>query len=64
MFLVYLASMKQLTETDPEIWKFIQDWNFIMQQNQATFKALGYDYVGEHEIKIPKIEGRITGIIK
>ena len=30
MLLVYLAYMKQLTETDPEIWKFIQDWNFIM----------------------------------
>ena len=26
----YLADMKQLPETDPEIWKFMQDGNFIV----------------------------------
>ena len=51
MFSVYLADMKQLPETDPEIWKFMQDGNFIVQKNQITFKAIGHDFADEHEIK-------------
>lgn len=42
----------------------MQDGNFIVQKNQITFKARGYDYAGELEIKILKIERRITGVIK
>lgn len=45
MLQVYLADTKESEESDPEVWKFMQDGNFSLQKNQILFTALGRDYM-------------------
>ena len=43
--------MTQLEESDPKVWKFMQDGNFSVNKNQIPFTALERGHDREQETK-------------
>ena len=41
---MYLADMKSLAESDPEIWREFMDGNWVVKKNAIPFCAIGADH--------------------
>ena len=52
---LYLAEMKALQSTDPDIHQEFIDGNFVVNKNQITFCAIGVDHALEHINRIMKV---------
>ena len=59
---LYLAEMKALQSTDPDIHQEFIDGNFVVNKNQIPFCAIGVDHALEHINGIMKVTGGLVGI--
>jgi len=59
---LYLAEMKALQSTDPDIHQEFIDGNFVVNKNQIPFCAIGVDHALEHINRIMKVTGGLVGI--
>ena len=63
MIPVYLAEMKIVKETDPEIYQEFQNGNWVVNKNaMAAFCAVGADNAPEHVNRSMKVSGGLIGI--
>lgn len=59
---LYLAQMKQLESSDPDIHEEFMKGNFCVNKNDIPFCAVGPDHAIEHENKTMKIQGGLKGL--
>ena len=64
MFAAYIADMRYLQTSDPEIWMHFYAGEFSVQKTQIPFTAIGRDHVGEQVNRELKTCGDITGITR
>ena len=63
MIPLYLAEMKMLPETDPEIYEEFQQGNWVVNKNSCvSFCAVGADNALEHVNRSMKVSGGLIGI--
>ena len=63
MIPLYLAEMKALPETDPDIYREFKAGNWVMNKNpNVPFSGLGVDYGREHINRSMKVSGSLVGI--
>ena len=63
MIPLYLAEMKALPETDPDIYREFKDGNWVVNKNPTVpFSFLGVDYGLEHINRSMKVSGDLVGI--
>ena len=62
MFAAYIADMRYLQTSDPEIWMHFSAGEFSVQKTQIPFTAIGRDHAGEQVNRELKTRGGITGI--
>ena len=63
MIPLYLAEMKALADTDPEIYAEFQNGNWVLNKNPCVpFCALGADHTLEHINCSMKVTGGLVGI--
>ena len=63
MIPVYLAEMKTVKETDPEIYQEFQNGNWVVNKNaMAAFCAVGADNAPENVNRSMKVSGGLIGI--
>ena len=63
MIPVYLAEMKIVKETDPEIYQEFQNGNWVVNKNaMVAFCAVGADNAPEHINRSMKVSGGWIGI--
>ena len=63
MIPVYLAEMKIVKETDPEIYQEFQNGNWVVNKNSmVAFYAVGADNAPEHVNRSMKVSGGLIGI--
>ncbi|KAK3753092.1 hypothetical protein QZH41_010830, partial [Actinostola sp. cb2023] len=63
MIPLYLAEMKALPNTDPEIYAEFQNGNWVVNKNpRVAFCALGADHSLEHINRSMKVTGGLVGI--
>ena len=51
---VYLATMSQLHESDPDTWCYLKE-NFAIAKSDIPFTAIGSDHAVEQENKVFKV---------
>ena len=59
---VYLADMKALAKSDPEIWAEFMDGNWVVNKNINPFCAIGPDHALEQVNRMMKVLGGLIGI--
>ena len=60
---LYLAEMKTLPETDPDIYREFKDGNWVVNKNpNVPFSGRGVDYGLEHINRSMKVSGGLVGI--
>ena len=60
---LYLAEMKTLPETDPDIYREFKDGNWVVNKNpNVPFSGFGIDYGLEHINRSMKVSGGLVGI--
>ena len=64
MFAAYIADMRYLQTSDPEIWMHFSAGEFSVQKTQIPFTAIGRDHAGEQVNRELKTRGDITGITR
>ena len=64
MFTAYIADMKYLQSSDPDIWKHFLSGEFTIQKSRIPFTAIGSDQAGEQVNRELKTSGGITGITR
>ena len=52
---VYLATMSQLQESDPDAWFYLKE-NFAIAKSDIPFTAIGSDHAMEQENKVLKVD--------
>ena len=62
MIPVYLADMKRLKESDPDIWNEFERGNFVVNKSNVPFCAIGADHGIEHVNRSMKVSGGLVGI--
>lgn len=63
MIPLYMAEMKALTNTDPEIYEEFKDGNWVVNKNPCVpLCALGADNALEHINRSMKVTGGLVGI--
>ena len=63
MIPVYLAEMKIVKETDPNIYQEFQNGNWVVNKNaMVAFGAVGADNTPEHVNRSMKVSGGLIGI--
>lgn len=62
MIPLYLAEMKKLKETDPDIWTQFVNGNWVVNKKCNPFCAIGADHALEHINRWLKVSGGIVGI--
>ena len=60
MWTVYIADMRSLDTSSPEVWEAFMDGDFSVQMSEIP--AIGRDNTGEQQNKVIKNRGGITGI--
>ena len=51
---IYLATMSQLQESDPDAWCYLKE-NFAIAESDIPFTAIGSDHAMEQENKVFKV---------
>ena len=51
MWTVYIADMRSLQTSSPEVWEAFMDGDFSIQKSEISATAIGWDYAGENKIK-------------
>ena len=59
---IYHAEMRNLEETDPDIWQAFMNGEFVVQKSPIPFTALFTDQALEQENKILKDHGGVGGV--
>ena len=62
MLPVYLADMKALAQSDPEVWEEFKEGNWVVNKSSSPFCAIGPDHALEQVNRMMKVSGGITGI--
>ena len=62
MWTVYIADMRSLETSSPEVWEAVMDGDFRVQESEITATAFGWDHTGEQQNKVIKNRVGITGI--
>ena len=64
MFAAYIAHMRYLQTSEPDIWKHFVSDEFCIQKTRIPFTAIGCDHAGEQVNRELKTCGVITGIAR
>ena len=62
MWAVYIADMRSLETSSPEVWRAFMDGDFSIQKSDIPATAIGRDHAGEQQNKVIKNRGGVTGI--
>ena len=61
---VYLADMKQLEQTHPDVFKEFMDGNFVVKRTDHNFNQVSTDQALEHINRVCKVAGGLIGITR
>ena len=56
---LYIADMIELQSTDPEIWTFLSDGNFVISKHEIPFTCIDPDHAIEQEHNKNENQGRL-----
>ncbi|KAJ8034055.1 hypothetical protein HOLleu_24474 [Holothuria leucospilota] len=59
---LYVADMLELQTTDPELWKFFEEGNFIITKHEIPFTGIDPDHAIEQEHRKIKAKGGFVGL--
>ena len=59
---VFIAEMRNLEHTHPQVWKYIMEGFFSVQKSSITGVAIGCDHAGEQVNRESKSRGGLKGI--
>ena len=59
---VYVADMKSLSDSDPDIYKEFISGNWVVNKNSIPFCAIGADHALEQVNRMMKVSGGLVGI--